>query len=234
MKTALVTGAGKGLGRGFTEFLSKNGFIVYAGIHKITDKAKLEGPSIRAIELDVQDDRSISDAIEVIRAKQGKLDLLVNNAGLNKDSATSGRKELVTRLDSLDRKALMKMFDVNAIGPLMTIKYALALMKSGQAFIINISSDRASAANVMNDSNANYGYKASKAALNMLTKVLVFDMPKNVSVMAVHPGGVRTNMNPNGSLEPVQAAAKIYGIIRNWDPKLNGQFVHNDGSIYPS
>jgi NAD(P)-dependent dehydrogenase (short-subunit alcohol dehydrogenase family) len=232
MKVALVTGAGKGLGRGFAEFLSQNGYVVYAGVHQLTDDNS-HTPDIKTLELDVADDGSISKAVEYIGKEQGRIDLLVNNAGLNKDSATSGSKELVTTLDSLDRRALAKMFDVNAISPLMVIKHSIKLMTGASAFIINISSDRASFTNAMNDSNANYGYKASKAALNMLSKVLVFDLPKNVSVVAVHPGGVNTNMNPNGRLEPQQAAAKICQIIENWEPKLNGQFVHNDGSIYP-
>jgi len=138
----------------------------------------------------------------------------------------------VTVLGSLDRRTLLKMFDINAIGPLMVIKQAVKLMNDSPAFIINVSSDRASLANAMSNSNANYGNKASKAALNMLTKVMVFDLPKNVSVLAVHPGGVHTNMNPNGSLQPRQAAAKIHRIIQNWGLKLNGQFVYNDGSIH--
>jgi NAD(P)-dependent dehydrogenase (short-subunit alcohol dehydrogenase family) len=124
------------------------------------------------------------------------------------------------------------MFDVNAVAPLMVIKEAIPLMKGNPAIIVNISSDRASYANALNDSNANYGYKASKAALNMLTKALTFDLPENVNVIAVHPGGVRTDMNPNGSLEPYQAAEKIYQIIENWRPEMNGLFVHNDGSEY--
>lgn len=125
------------------------------------------------------------------------------------------------------------MFDVNAVSPLMVSKQCVRLMKNDPAFIINISSDRASFKNAMVDSNANYGYKASKAALNMLSKVLVFGLPKNVSVVAVHPGGVRTEMNPGGALEPRPAAAKIHGIIENWDSGLNGQFVYNDGSLHP-
>ena len=233
MKVALVTGAGKGLGKGFAEFLSENGYFVYAGVHKLSDKAQSPPLNVKILELDVRDDKSIAQSIETIKSDRGEIDLLVNNAGLNKDSATSGNKELVTRLDSLDRQALLKMFDVNAVGPLMVVKHAIELMKNDPAYIINISSERASYENAMHDSHANYGYKASKAALNMLSKVLVFDLPKNVSVVAVHPGGVRTNMNPNGAFEPKQAATKIHKIIENWDPELNGKYVYNDGSLHP-
>jgi NAD(P)-dependent dehydrogenase (short-subunit alcohol dehydrogenase family) len=232
MKTALVTGAGKGLGKGFVDFLSQNGYFVYAGVHRLTDGEGLGSSNVKIIGLDVQDDDSILKTADIIAREKGRLDLLINNAGLNKDSATSGHKELVTVLNSLDRQSLIKMFDVNTISPVMVVKRCLPLMSGPRAFIINISSDRAFLANALDDSNANYGYKASKAALNMMTKVMAFDLPKNVSVVAVHPGGVRTNMNPGGSLEPARAASKIYRIIENWDPKLNGRFVRNDGSLY--
>ena len=67
----------------------------------------------------------------------------------------------------------------------------------------------------------------------MFTNVMVFDLPKNVSAVAVHPGWVHSNMSPAGNLEPAEAAAKIYQIVANWDPKTNGQFVGNDGSRVP-
>lgn len=231
MKVALVTGAGKGLGRGFAEFLASRGFVVYAGLHDLADK-HVNAEGLHYLELDVQSDRSITQAVKVIRKEQGRIDLLVNNAGLNKDSSTNGHKEKVTQLNTLDRHLLLKMFDVNSISPLMVVKNCISLMKTDPSFIINISSDRASFENVANDSSANYGYKASKAALNMLTRAMVFDLPENVHVIAVHPGGVHTNMNPNGSIEPRQAAQNIYGIVQNWNPKLNGRFVHSDGSEY--
>lgn len=234
MKVALVTGAGKGLGKGFVDYLSQNGYVVYAGIHHVEDKIQFKAANIKPLKLDVEDDESIARASQFIEAKEGKLDLLINCAGVNKDTATSNHKDLVTKIRSLDRQSMLKMFNINSLSPLMVTKCLLPLMKGSNCFIINISSDRASFQNAMNDTNANYGYKASKAALNMLNKVLVFDLPRNVSVVAVHPGSVNTNMNPNGSLKPVEAAQKICQIIAKWNPKLNGQFVRNDGSIYPA
>lgn len=231
MKVALVTGAGKGLGAGFVEYLASNNYIVYAGVHHLAGQNQKNDKNTRVIELDVEDDDSISKAIEIIESEQGKIDLLVNNAGVNKDSATSGHKEFVSELDSLDRQSLLKMFDINAVSPIILLKHTVKLMTGPQAFVINISSDRASLDSAMVDNFANYGYKASKIALNMMTKVAQFDLPKNVSIIAVHPGGVHTNMNPGGQLEPVEAAAKICEIIAQWRPELNGQFVNNDGTI---
>lgn len=232
MKIALVTGAGSGLGKGFVEFLSNNGYLVYAGIHHLTDENKKIGPNIRPISLDVEDDSSISKVIESIKREQGFLDLLVNNAGVNKDSATSGRKELVTDLKSLNRELLIKMFNVNALGPLMLIKAAVPLLANRGGFIINISSNRGSIAEAARNDNGNYGYKASKAGLNMFTKSLIVDLPKNVYVAAVHPGGVHTKINPKGDLEPREAASKIYKIVENWKPEFNGAFLNNDGSLH--
>lgn len=232
LKVGFVTGAGRGLGKGFADFLSKEGFIVYAGVRTITCHKNYQ--NIRHIQLDVQDDESIRGAISKIEEGQGRIDLLVNNAGVNKDTSTHNHKELVTHLSSLNRQSLLKMFDINALGLLMVAKQALKLMTKPNTFIINISSNRASLQQAGNDSSASYGYKVSKAALNMSTKAMLFDLPNNVSVIAVHPGGVHTDMNPAGSLEPEEAASRIYEIVQNWDSKLNGNFVKNDGALYPN
>jgi len=228
MKVALVTGASRGLGKAFAEFLAKNEYLVYAGVRDL-DAAKFSSNDIKPVELDVTNDRSISKAAELIRREHGSVDLLVNNAGVNKDTATAGHSELVSDLNTLDRDYLLKMFNINAISPLMVIKQIVTLMARG-GYIINISSARASFKLAESDGRANYGYKASKAALNMLTQALVLDLPSNVFAIAVHPGNVQTDMNPGGSVKPTQAAAMIYeSVIKNAE-NINGKFVKNDGS----
>lgn len=82
MKVALVTGAGRGLGREFAEFLTASGYAVYAGIHSSTDDDLAKLPNVRVVKLDVQSDSSIAEAISLIEKEQGRIDLLINNAGL--------------------------------------------------------------------------------------------------------------------------------------------------------
>ena len=230
MKTALVTGANRGLGLGFADVLASKGYTVYAGMRH-TDGFKSDSLNIKTIELDVQNDVSIQSVVETIRSEAGSLDLLVNNAGVNKDTATGNRKEIVTQLSSLSREALLLMFNVNSVSPLLVMKYMVPIMTSKDSFIINISSQRASFSD--KNESANYGYRASKVALNMFTIASLFDLPKNVQTFAVHPGSVKTDMNPWGKSSAHESATSILCILDNWQPEKNGKFLNYDGADYP-
>ncbi len=234
MNIALVTGAGKGLGKGFVEYLLNKGYFVYAGVRDVkSTEIEQQSSNLQIIQLNVEDDESIHSAITEIQQQHGKLHLLVNNAGLNKDTATGNHKEQVCKLEYLDRGALNKMFSVNSVSPLMVAKYAAPLMTDAGSFIVNISSNRASYQDVTNK-NANYGYRSSKIALNMITQCMVMDMSANISVFAVHPGSVLSGMNPDGLMQPIKAAKNIYDIIENWNPENNGKYLNNNGAVFPS
>ncbi len=100
--------------------------------------------------------------------------------------------------------------------------------------ILNISSNRGSFHDENKNSTANYGYRASKAALNMLTLALSQDLPDGIFTVAVHPGGVKTDMNPLGPTNPVDAANDIiFTFVKSWQPNMNGGFYYSDGTNYP-
>ena len=159
--------------------------------------------------MNVSDDESIKSVFKEVSKKVDHVDYLINNAGLNKDSATNGKKELVCNLNALDRESLLKMFNVNSISPMMVIKFFLPLLHSTPSFVINITSARSSYKDEYPNTNGNYGYRASKAALNMMTFSSLFDLPKNVKTFVVHPGGVKTDMNPTGEHDPIEQAKKL-------------------------
>lgn len=230
MKIAFVTGSGRGLGKGFVDVLVTKGYFVYAGVRDASKFSNNE--HVTYISVDVSNDENIAQAKDQITKEQGKLHLLINNAGLNKDSATGGQIEKVTKLNSLDRALLQEMFAINTVSPLMIIKSMVSLMTEPESFIINISSNRASFSDTTN-TVANYGYRASKVALNMITQALLYDLPQNVSTFAVHPGFVKTDMNPQGILPPAEAAAQILSITEAWNPERNGKYLNNDGSLFP-
>lgn len=232
MQTALVTGAREGLGLGFVSALSDSGWRVFGGVRAI-DGVMPTLHRVEWIELDVTDDVSIIRAAALVRERAGTLDLLVNNAGVNKDTATGGHKELVTKLPELSREPMLRMFDVNALGPLFVAKQFVPLMPGDPSFIINVSSCRASHHDKEGNAHANYGYRASKAALNMLVRCSLFDLPRNVRTFAVHPGSVHTHMNPDGEHEPLDQARQILSIIDAWSDDKNGGFLDTDGSFYP-
>lgn len=232
MKHALVTGASQGLGKAFAEYLSQNGYVVFAGMRD-TNSFEYLNENVIPINLDITSDESIFQAYETVREKTRVIDLLINNAGINKDTATSGNKDMVCKLNSLDRSLLLKMFDTNAVSPLMVTKAFLPLLKANPSYVINISSDRASYHDEFSNSHANYGYRASKIALNMYTFCTTNDLPQNVKTFAVHPGDMKTNMNPDGVDTPIVQAEKIINITKNWNDDFHGKFLRYSGELYP-
>jgi len=235
MKTALVTGSNRGIGKGFVEYLIDQNIMVFAGARnpKSFDKKLASHLKVQVIPLDVSSDDLIKKAVDLVKEKTDHLNFLINNGGLNKDSATNGKKEKVSNLDSLNREMLLKMFDVNAVGPMIMVKEFSDLLKKEISFVINISSCRASYNDEYGNSSGNYGYRASKAALNMMTFCSLHDLPKNVKVFAVHPGGVKTDMNPGGTDDPYEQAKKMIDITKNWKEEFNGKFLRYNGVFYP-
>ncbi|MBP9114918.1 MAG: SDR family NAD(P)-dependent oxidoreductase [Acidimicrobiia bacterium] len=235
MKTALVTGAARGLGRALVQHLAENNFYVYAGVRNLDEAidygTKVE--NVKKILLDVTSDLSIERAAEKIATEKGSVDLIINNAGLARSSAIFGGKEFVSDIPSFDRDKLLLMFDVNAISPMMVAKNFIDLMKNKDSFIVNVASKRASFQDDFNEKTRTSGYRASKLALVMFTKCLVDYLPENVKTFAVHPNEVITEMNPNGEFTPEEASDALYKLIENFDPNDNGKFLNYDGSIYP-
>lgn len=232
MKYAFVTGGGRGLGRGFVEYLSANGYYVFAGVQKIKPDYQ-NSQNIEYVVCNVADDNSISDCVAQIKVKTSHIDFIINNAGINKDSATDNHKELVCNLGKLQRANLLAMFNINTISPLLVVQAFSDLMQGERTFIINISSCRASYHDEFENTTANYGYRASKTALNMLTFASIKDLPDNVKTFAVHPGSVKSDMNPGGDQTPLEQAKNIVAITTNWKDEYNGKFMRWDGSYYP-
>lgn len=232
MKSAFITGANRGLGYGFVEYLLGEGYLVFGGTRKI-DESLPAHENLIWVECDVTSDESLDRAVQAVQEKTESLTLLVNNAGTNKDTIPQGDKDMVSKFGSLDREALLHMFDINAVSPIIATQKLAPLLKDEPSFVINISSARASFHDGHAGSTANYGYAASKVALNMLTFCSENELPKNVRTFAVHPGGVRTDMNPDASKEPIDQARAIVSIIENWKDEYNGRFLSFDGSFYP-
>ncbi len=232
MMTAFVTGGGKGLGKGFVDYLLDRGYVVFSGERQPQNTPQRE--NLHVIPLDLSSDTSIAQSFELVSVQTDHLDFLVNNAGVNKDSATNNHKEKVTLLQDLDRESLLNMISINTIAPLLMVKtYLPLLMKAEKSFVVNVSSCRASYHDEIPNTSANYGYRASKTALNMMTFCSLTDLPTNIKTYAVHPGSVKTDMNPVGTDMPYDQAQKILAIAQNWKDEFNGKFLRYDGTLYP-
>jgi NAD(P)-dependent dehydrogenase (short-subunit alcohol dehydrogenase family) len=152
-KVALVTGASRGLGKSAAEHLLRAGATVYAGT--FTASAAPEGTI--AVKVDVTDDASVNTAVERVVAEQGRLDIMINNAGAIEPIAEIGK---IAPADA------NRLFDINITGVLRGMQAALPhILKSGGT-IVNAGSGAA-----FHPLEGWGAYCASKAALVMLTRV---------------------------------------------------------------
>ncbi|GAB2563257.1 SDR family oxidoreductase [Spirosoma aerophilum] len=190
-KIILITGASTGLGEHMANYLVKQGYIVYG-----TSRQAGPSKSFHALSMDVCSEESIQQAIEQIKSEQGRLDVLINNAGLG----IAAPIELVSLTDA------HRVLDTNVVGVIRTIQAVLPLMhqqKSG--LIINISSIAAEAGLPYRGV-----YSASKAALDRLTEALRLEVaPFGIQACTVQPGGTKTAINKN-RLRATIPAASIY------------------------
>lgn len=187
-KTALVTGAGKGIGRAIALALAKMGVLVivnYRGskeqAEETVQKIREMGQEAEAYPCDVSDFQTVETMMKTIVSKYGRLDILVNNAGITKDG-------LILKMSEED---FDKVVDTNLKGTFHTIRHASRQMirqRSGR--IINISS----VSGVMgNPGQANYA--AAKAGIIGLTKTMAKELgSRGITVNAIAPGFIETDM----------------------------------------
>jgi len=220
---ALVAGAAGGLGAALTAALAAQGTTVFAGARQpLTNPAA----NIIPVALDLEDPASITSAAAAVQARTPRLDLLINCAGFLNP---------MERLGSLDHSRLMRAFAVNAVGPLLLVEALTELLeKSPRAIVLNISSEAGSLAKQTR--GGAYGYRCSKAALNMGSLLLSLDLrERGILVAAIHPGHMRTAMGgPKAPLDPADVAEKILALTDRLTPADSGGFFNADGTIHPS
>ena len=191
-KVAVVTGAGSGMGRELTLELIRRGAKVAAldmRKESLAETAKLAGKNIETFILDVTNRRAVAAIPTKIEKKLGKVDILINNAGIIQP---------FIKINELKFEQAEKVMDVNFYGPFSMIKAFLpGLLKRPAAHILNVSSMGAYAP-VPGQSV----YGASKAAVKLLTEGLRSElMGTNVGVTVVFPGAVATNISVNSGLK---------------------------------
>lgn len=179
-KIVLITGASTGLGETIANYLVKQGYIVYGTSRAIEGQTKL----FHTLNMDVCNDKSIQDVVQRIIEEKGRIDVLVNNAGL----AIAGPVEALPLVE------VQRVFDTNVMGTLRTIQAVLPSMREHRSgLIINISSIAAEAGLPFRG-----GYCASKAAVDRLTEALRFEVAKfGIQACYVQPGGTKTDINKN-------------------------------------
>ena len=234
MSVVLVTGAGRGLGLELARQLAARGDTVLATVRN-PDRADalraLEG-DVRIITLDVSSTDSIAAAAAQVAEQTDHLDLLINNAGINSRGVPAGQGNV--RFGQLEPAGILRMVEVNAIGPLL-ITQALAdlLAAGGGGRVLSVSSWLGSIQR--KQSGGNYGYCASKTTLNMLMRAAAFDLVgRGIVCVVANPGWVATDMGGSRArLTPEQSVAGLLRLTDNLTPDHAGRFFQWDGSEHP-
>jgi NAD(P)-dependent dehydrogenase (short-subunit alcohol dehydrogenase family) len=236
MKHCLVTGGSRGIGLEFTRQYLAKGFRVCAASRNPWDSAELQQLQAQhkdrlvIIQLDVGDEGSRRDCFQTLATHTGKLDLLINSAGI-----LSGNEEFCHPMGELRQDDICRTFLINSVAPLMMVEAALPLLRKGaQPVVANISSDNGSISR--KSYGGKYGYSASKAALNMITRILAVDLSAHgIIVVSLHPGWVKTTMtrNENAPLEPSESIGGMIQVLESLDMNDTGRFLDWTGKEIP-
>jgi NAD(P)-dependent dehydrogenase (short-subunit alcohol dehydrogenase family) len=221
-RVALVTGANQGVGLQVATELAANGLTVLVGSRNFERGeavAREIGPGAVALQLDVTDGDSIAAAAERIRKEIGRLDLLVNNAGISKTTAQGSlsleeyAKTKYPSNASLDE--IRAVWETNVFGVVAVYQAMLPLLReSSDARIVNVSSGVGSLtanADPAYPYHALFGpvYPASKAALNAMTLAMMIELEStDIKVNLVSPAFTKTNLNGYAGTESVEHGSR--------------------------
>ena len=238
-KIALVTGATRGIGRETVRQLAE------AGVHTLLagrnrDKAvqaalelQAQGLPVEAIALDVTDAASIAAAAKEVEQRHGRLDILINNAGILADDASK-------KVSEQSLEAWRTTFDTNVFGLIAVTQAFLPLLrKSTAGRIVNVSSALGSVTLHADPSSFIYDFKipaynVSKSAVNAWTVQLAYELKDSgIKVNTIHPGYVKTDMNnvegeQRGELDVPEGARTSVMLALIDNDGANGGFFYMD------
>jgi NAD(P)-dependent dehydrogenase (short-subunit alcohol dehydrogenase family) len=220
-RVALVTGANQGVGLQVARELAASGLTVLVGSRNFergAAAAKDIGPAAVAIQLDVTDGASIAAAADRIRKEFGRLDLLVNNAGISKTTERSlGSPEYAasSQASNASLDEIRAVWETNVFGVLAVYQAMLPLLReSSDARIVNVSSGVGSLTTNADPAypyHAMFGpiYPASKAALNAMTLAMMIELEStDIKINLVSPGFTKTNLNGYAGVESVEDGSR--------------------------
>lgn len=231
MKQVFITGANRGIGLELTrQCLSRDDQVFAACRHPNQadelQQLKSAYPNhSKIVQLDVTDQVEVEAAAEAVAAETDSLDILFNNAGILLSGESVG---------NINADSLLNVMHINAIGPLMVAQSLLKLLRAGQnPKIINITSQLGSISR--KKSGGRYSYDGSKAALNMFTRTLAFDViADGIIAIVIHPGWVRTDMGgKNASISVEDSARGILQVTDSLSKDDVGRFLQWDGAELP-
>lgn len=219
MTTTVITGANRGIGLELARQTAARGDTVIA-------VCRQPSPELEALDIQIESgiDVSVQEDVDNLaqRLADTPIDLLINNAGILSRQS----------LDTLDFDEIRRQFEVNTLGPLRVTATLRSQLKDGAKVAI-VTSRMGSIAD--NNSGGHYGYRMSKAAVNMAGVSLARDLrERDISVILLHPGYVSTEMtNLSGDVEPADAAAGLLKRIDELSLQTSGTWRHANGQELP-
>jgi NAD(P)-dependent dehydrogenase (short-subunit alcohol dehydrogenase family) len=238
-KIVLITGANKGIGLETARELGQAGHTVLLGARDASrgtaaaNELTAEGLRARFVRLDVTSPETIAAAAELIEAEYGRLDILINNAGISRDRPHPP--------DELPVAALREIYETNVFGVVAVTNAMLPLLrKSAAGYIGNVSSGLGTVA-LLTDRESPWlqyagllGYNSSKAALNAITLIYAATLrDAGITVNALSPGFCATDLNRHtGHLSASEGGAHIARQVTLPDPPT-GVFLSETGGTHP-
>ncbi|HYA59260.1 MAG TPA: SDR family oxidoreductase [Burkholderiaceae bacterium] len=190
-RTIFITGCSSGIGAAFAREFNAGGHVVYATARNAGALEDLAARGIRTLCVDVNDDESIAAAVAVVRREQGRIDVLVNNAGFSQVGA----------LMDLAREDLRAQYETNVIAPIAVARAALGLLRTAvkqsgqQAVLANVGSIVGLFATPFAGA-----YCSSKAAIHSVSETLRMELaPFGIRVVTIQPGGVQSRFGAHAA-----------------------------------
>jgi NAD(P)-dependent dehydrogenase (short-subunit alcohol dehydrogenase family) len=237
VKNVLITGANKSIGYETARQLGRHGFRVWLGSrdsqrgHKAAEQLVAEGYDVRPLTIDVTEDHSVDMAVARVRDADGRLDVLINNAGI------LGEEQMAPSLQPVsDMRAV---YETNVFGAVRVTQAFLPLLKSAHhANIVMVSSGLGSLGWLSDPANEFYGinilgYNSSKSALNAVTLSFAKELTASgIRVNAADPGYTATDFNGHTGYRTVeQAAAGIVWLATQRNDGPTGSFYHEQNKV---
>jgi len=219
MATVLITGANRGIGLELSRLSVQRGDQVIAVCREPSEELGRLGVQVQS-GVDVSDSTSLAKLDQALG--DARIDVLINNAGIL----------IPTSLDKLDFDAVRQQFEVNAMGPLRVVTALRERLGDGAKIAI-VTSRMGSLAD--NGSGGSYGYRMSKAAVNIAGVSLAHDLRKHgIAVALLHPGWVKTDMtHHSGNITAQESAAGLLARIDGLTLATSGGFWHENGERLP-
>ncbi len=235
-KTALITGANKGIGFEVARQIARTGWtvLIAARNEELGEQAvarlQADGLDAHFVRIDLDEHHTATTAAEAIQSQFGKLDLLVNNAGVTGKADGPPSKVSLSDVETVMR--------TNFLGSVAVTQAMLPLLQQAKkAQIINISSELGCISQQTNPDWKYFpvkvlAYCASKAALNMLTVQLAYEFRNsNISVNSVNPGYTATDLNGHSGLQTVEEGAAEIVRLALLNAPPTGKFLETDGEL---